>query len=227
MQSEPQHNAAHHWNGLHVNERFRPVYPSESVVRFLMGRFRERLSAGQRLCALDIGVGGGRHTRLLCELGFDTSGVDISAAGLKHTEELLARLGLHASLKQGPMTELPFETNAFDAAISYGVFYYGTESDMRQAIAELYRVLKAGGQAFVVMRTTDDFRYGKGEALEPDTYVIKIAETNEEGTVQHFLSESALRAAFAVFSGVEFERMEYTFSARTAKDSDWLISLMK
>ena len=125
------------------------------------------------------------------------------------------------------MTELPFESNSFDAAISYGVFNYGTAEDMRGAIDELHRVLKVGGQGFVVLRTTDDFRYGKGQALEEDTCLLTISETNEVGTVQHFLSEPTVRASFAAFSDLEFEKTETTFSARTAKNSDWLISLRK
>ncbi|HZW30748.1 MAG TPA: class I SAM-dependent methyltransferase [Isosphaeraceae bacterium] len=227
MQADRYHDPARHWDGLHVLERFRPIYPSEAVVRFLLSGFRERLQQGPRLSALDIGVGGGRHTRLLCELGFDTSGVDISAEGLKQTEDLLARLGFQATLKSAAMTELPFESNSFDVVISYGVFYYGTAADMRRAIAEVHRVLKAGGRAFVVVRTTDDFRHGKGQLLEEDTYLLTISETNEEGTVQHFLSEPALRAAFAAFAGLEFEKMEVSFAARTAKNSDWLISVVK
>ena len=227
MQSEQYHDPARHWDGLHVSERFRPIYPTEAVVRFLMRGFRESLQDGSRLSALDIGVGGGRHTRLLCDLGFDTLGVDISAEALKQTEALLVNLGFKPTLKRARMTELPFESNSFDAAISYGVFCYATAEDMRGAIAELHRVLKVGGQAFVVLRTTDDFRHGKGEALEPDTYILNISETNEEGTVQHFLSETAVPASFAAFSDLEFEKAETTFAARTAKNSDWLISLRK
>jgi SAM-dependent methyltransferase len=227
MKSEQYHYPARHWDGLHVSERFRPIYPSDGVVRFLLSRFREGFQDGCRLSALDIGVGGGRHTRLLCELGFDTFGIDISAEGVRQTEVLLAGLGFKPTLKQAPMTELPFESNSFDAAVSYGVFYYGTAEDMRGAIDELHRVLKVGGQAFVVLRTTDDQRYGKGQALEPDTYLLTISETNEEGTVQHFLSEPAVPALFAAFSDLEFEKTETTLSARTAKNSDWLISLRK
>jgi ubiquinone/menaquinone biosynthesis C-methylase UbiE len=77
------------------------------------------------------------------------------------------------------MTDLPFESDVFDAAVAYGVFYYGTRAEMRKAIGELHRVLKPGGQAFVVLRTTDDYRYGKGEALEPDTFLLEIARNSD------------------------------------------------
>src|SRR5947209_9783562 len=120
MQSQQHHDPARHWDVLHSSERFRPTYPSEAVVRFLMGEFRERLQAGVRLAALDIGVGGGRHTRLLCELGFDVRGIDISAEGLKQTGSLLEKLGFYPILKRSSMTGLPFESDAFDAALAYG-----------------------------------------------------------------------------------------------------------
>jgi SAM-dependent methyltransferase len=227
MQSGKYHDPARHWDGLHASERFRPIYPSEAVVRFLSGRFRERLTNGCRLSALDIGVGGGRHTKLLCELGFDTSGIDISAEGLKHTQALLASLGFSPILKRAPMTELPIEPNSFDGVVSYGVFNYGTAEDMRGAIGELHRVLKVGGHGFVVLRTTEDYRYGKGQPLEEDTFLLTISETNEEGTVQHFLSEPELRASFGAFADLEFEKAETTFRARTAKNSDWLIAVTK
>jgi hypothetical protein len=105
MQSELYHDPARHWDGLHAHERFRPIYPSEAVVRFLLGRFRARLQDGDRLTALDIGVGGGRNTRSLCEIGFDTFGIDVSAEGLKQTEGLLVRLGFKPTLKPARMTD--------------------------------------------------------------------------------------------------------------------------
>jgi SAM-dependent methyltransferase len=220
------HDPARHWDALHAEARFRPVYPSEVVVRFL-SRFRGPLRSGLRLKSLDIGVGGGRHTRLLCDLGFDTSGVDISMEGLERTRSLLAALGHHADLKKASMADLPFPDDSFDVAVSYGVFNYGRPGEMRQAVSELYRVLKGGGQALVVQRTCDDYRYGKGELLEPDTFLLSISETNEQGTIQNFLSEMALRSSFAGFSRLDYERTETTFACRMAKNSDWLITVEK
>jgi hypothetical protein len=86
-------DSASHWDALHRQEWFRPVYPSEYVVRFPVGRFRDALARGERPRALDIGFGGGRHLRLLCELGFEASGVAISREGLDHARAMLARLG--------------------------------------------------------------------------------------------------------------------------------------
>jgi SAM-dependent methyltransferase len=226
MDPQPINDAARHWDALHREERFRPLYPSEAVVRFL-SRFHAPLRSGRALTALDIGVGGGRHTRLLCDLGFRTCGVDISEEGLERTRSLLADMGHTPELRKAAMTELPFPNDSFHVALAYGVFYYGTSAAMQRAIDELHRVLVGGGEALVVHRTCDDYRYGKGECLEPDTFRLSISDTNEQDTIQHFLSELALRAAFAAFSRLEYERTETTFAARTAKHSDWLITVVK
>ena len=49
IQSEGYHDPARHWDELHSSERFRPTYPGEPVVRFLMAGFRDRLQAGTGL----------------------------------------------------------------------------------------------------------------------------------------------------------------------------------
>ena len=225
LQSERYHYPARHWDGLHASERFCHL-PERGRGPVSHGRFRESLRDGCPLSALDIGVGGGRHTRLLCELGFETFGVDVSAEGLKQTAAMLAG-GLHAHLEAGADDRVAIRVGLVRRRHLLRGLLLRDRRGHAAAMDELHRVLKAGGEAFVVLRTTDDFRHGKGEALEPDTYLLKISETNEEGTVQHFLSEAAVPAMFAGFAHLEFEKTETTFAARMAKNSDWLISLRK
>jgi ubiquinone/menaquinone biosynthesis C-methylase UbiE len=213
------------WDNLHAQPRFRPRYPNEHVVRFLVRNFAEADRA--RLQALDIGVGGGRHTKLLCDLGFQTSGIDFSREGLKHCQAWLESEHQQAVLKHATFEALPFPDASFDAVVVYGVYNYGNERAMRQGIAELHRTLKLGGRAFVMVRTTADYRHGKGECLEPDTFRLSIADTNELGTVQHFLSERAVPEAFGAFAEVAFEKTETTFDQRRAVNSDWLIEVRK
>lgn len=215
--------AAAFWDSVHAQERFRPVYPNENVVRFLAARAKER--AGGR--ALDIGVGGGRHSLLLCNLGFDVDGVDISAEGLRHARDVIAAAAQRARLQEAPMHALPVEDGTFDIVVSFGVFYYGTAADGRAAVAELHRVLKPGAEAFVVTRGTTDYRCGQGEALGDNAYRLTIGDTNEAGTVQHFLSEADVEDVYSGFAGLSFELAERTFSQRTRRDSDWLITVRK
>jgi SAM-dependent methyltransferase len=215
-----------HWDQLHEKPRFRPLYPTDHVVRFLMGN-RELLEKHYPALFLDIGVGGGRHTKLAAELGFHAFGIDISFVGLKHARERLHATKLHAGLAHASMLALPFRDSSFTAVLSYGVFYYGTGDEMRQAIAELHRVLVPGGKAFVVLRTTDDYRFGKGERLAHNTFRLNISETNELHTTEHFVGLDDIPAYFAKFSQVSFEKTETTFGDRSGVNSDWLITAEK
>jgi ubiquinone/menaquinone biosynthesis C-methylase UbiE len=221
------YNPASFWDQLHEQPRFRPVYPSEHVVRFLMQHFRPAMQSKKSLKIMDIGGGGGRHIHLLCELGLAAYGIDISLTGLRYTQARIAERRWNAGLAQASMVALPFQPATFDAVISYGVYYYGKQTDMRAAIQEVHRLLKKGGKAFVVLRTAADYRYGKGEPIEPDTFRISIRETNEEGTIQHFLREEAVFEYFSSFSRVDLEKAETTFLQRQAVNSDWLVTAEK
>ena len=215
------------WDHLHEQLRFRPVYPNENVVRFIMRNFQKVILKQDGIKTLDLGVGGGRHTKLLCELGFNVFGLDISMNGLNHTRKRIANDNLTVDLTQASMIQLPFKKCSFDAIISYGVFNYGNQIEMQTAIQEVHRILRPNGKAFVMLRTTDDYRFGKGEQLEPNTFILKIRETNEYGTIQHFLDEKAVREYFSAFSKLEFERTETTFMQLEAVNSDWLITVEK
>jgi SAM-dependent methyltransferase len=163
----------------------------------------------------------------LCELGFQTFGVDISDEGLRHCRAWLDSLHYHATLQRASMSRLPFAGGCFDLAISSSVYYYADAAGMAEAVAELHRVLVKGGRALVVLRSVDDYRYGKGEALEAKTFRLEIDDTNERGTVQHFLDEADVPVLFRQFSEVQFEKTEMTFHDRQAANSDWLITVRK
>ncbi|MCS6775825.1 MAG: class I SAM-dependent methyltransferase [Chloroherpetonaceae bacterium] len=214
-----------HWDALHALPRFRPRYPNEHVVRFLMTHFAVEERATCRI--LDIGVGGGRHTRLLCELGFQAFGVDISTEGLFQTERMLQEAGFSAELCRAEMTQLPFPDHWFHGAISAGVFCYADNEALPRAVAELHRVLRPDGVAFVILRSDRDYRYGKGDPLAPHTFRLTIEETNEYGLVQRFLPEEEVAPLFAAFREVRYELTETTFDARRKRNSDWLITVRK
>lgn len=211
------------WDQLHANPRFRPLYPNDHVVRFLMGS--RGLIKNGRARFLDIGVGAGRHCKLASDLGFEPFGIDTSFIGLQH-----ARLRLDATtnfLAQASMLALPFADSSFNVVLSFGVFYYGTADEMKQAIAETHRVLGPDGRALIVLRTLEDHRFGKGKKLEHNTFQLDIADTNELGTIEHFVGAADIEPYFSAFSKIFFEKTETTSANRTHLDSDWLITLEK
>jgi len=219
-------DSSSHWDHLHESPRFRPIYPNDHVVRFLMSS-RELLVKYHPARFLDIGSGAGRHTTLAAELGFQAFGIDLSFVGLQHARERVLAANLHASLAQASMLALPYRDCSFAAVLSYGVFYYGTAHEMRQALAEVRRILVNGGRAFVVLRTTDDYRFGKGLLLGHNTFQLNISDTNEFHTTQHFLAADDILVYFAKFGQVSFEKTETTFGNRSGVNSDWLITVEK
>ena len=218
-------DASLHWDQLHKNPRFRPQYPSDHVVRFLMGSRPLLENGGARF--LDIGVGAGRHCALATDLGFEPYGVDTSFVGLQHARQRRCETAPRHLLAQASMLALPFADSSFKLLLSFGVFYYGTANEMKQAIAEAHRVLAPGGKALIVLRTVDDYRFGKGKKLSHNTFQLDIADTNELGTVQHFIAAEDINLYFSAFSHVTFEKTETTSANCTRLDSDWLITVEK
>ena len=188
---------------------------------------RELLEKHHPARFLDIGSGAGRHTKLAAELGFRAFGMDLSFVGLQHARQRLLTAGLQGSLSQASMLALPYMDCSFAVVLSYGVFYYGTADEMKQALAEVHRILVPGGKAFAVLRTTDDYRFGKGVRLGHNTFQLRITETNELHSTQHFLAADEVPAYFAKFAQVSFEKTETTFGNRSGINSDWLITVEK
>jgi ubiquinone/menaquinone biosynthesis C-methylase UbiE len=215
------------WEVLHSQPRFRPQYPNESVVRFMFANFPTDLEQRKQLKILDVGCGGGRHVKLFAEQGFAAYGTDLSGEGIRQTKIMFAKHNLTAELMQCDMTKLPYDNNFFDGAISFGVFYYSDSKKVKKAISELYRTLKDGGRALINMRTTNDYRFGKGEQMEENTFILTISETNEEGMPVHFLTEEAVYEYFSQFSRINLERYEYTYDNLKQLNSDWIITIEK
>ncbi|MGH9529385.1 MAG: class I SAM-dependent methyltransferase [Terriglobales bacterium] len=220
------HDPAKHWDHLHQNPRFRPSYPSDHVVRFMVGS-RARMENNDHARFLDIGVGAGRHTKLAADLAFIPFGIDISLVGLQHAQERLRQGNVRPHLAEASMLALPFKDASFEVVLSYGVFYYGTAAEMKRGIQEAHRVLRPGGRAFVVLRTADDCRFAKGDQIEANTYRLTITHTNELGTVQHFLTAGDIPSYFSEFSRLNFEKSETTFANQQFLNSDWLITAEK
>jgi SAM-dependent methyltransferase len=218
--------ASSHWDELHEKPRFRPVYPTDHVVRFLMAN-RDLLEKHHPARFLDIGMGAGRHTKLAAEQKFQAFGMDFSIVGVQHARERLLAAGLQGGLAQASMLALPYRDCSFAVVVSYGVFNYGTADEMKQAVAEVHRILVPGGKAFVMLRTTDDYRFGKGTQLGHNTFQLNISETNELHSTQHFLAAEDVPVYFANFSQVIFEKTETSFGNRSRLDSDWLITVEK
>lgn len=130
---------------------------------------------------LDVGCGGGRRLLYLAEQGVEVYGTDRSAAGLTISRERLEKEGLKATLRRCDMIEVPFLDEFFDAVLSVYVLHH-----VGKAVGEIRRALKGGGLFFANLCGEGDHKEGKGERLEPGTYIRDSGI--EAGMPHHFFT---------------------------------------
>jgi ubiquinone/menaquinone biosynthesis C-methylase UbiE len=81
--------------------------------------------------------------------GAQAVGIDLTVTAVELTRERLALEGLSAEVMHGDAECLPFESDTFDIVYSYGVLHHSP--DTAKAVQEVYRVLKPGGEARIMI----------------------------------------------------------------------------
>ncbi|WP_255414983.1 class I SAM-dependent methyltransferase [Cohnella sp. AR92] len=212
------------WDLVHSIERLRLKYPSEQVVRFIKSNFSSDISNTR---ILDLGCGSGRHVAYLLGAGYQVAGMDISQESVACTQSIIASNGWSADVVQGSMTQLPYKDQSFDGLICHGVLLYLKVIDIQAAINEMFRVMKPGARALIVVRSVKDMRYGKGDELGDNTFLITDNFTNEEGMVMHFFTEEEIRSLFASFTNVQVGISEMSMKSLEDYNSDYIIIVTK
>lgn len=101
---------------------------------------------------LEIGVGLGADHQQLAEAGADLFGVDLTKRALFNTTMRFKAMGLNTKLANVDAENQPFKSDSFDAVYSWGVLH--VTPDTPKAIDEVYRILKPGGTAKIMIYQT-------------------------------------------------------------------------
>lgn len=120
--------------------RFRKKAPDE-VEEFLRGKKGK---------ILDLGCGSGRN--LIVNPNMEYYGVDFSEEMLKFSEERAKELGVRAVFFKADIgrEELPFPSDFFDCAVFISALHcIETAKARKNALKEMHRVLKKGGEALI------------------------------------------------------------------------------
>ncbi|MBV9987979.1 MAG: class I SAM-dependent methyltransferase [Chitinophagaceae bacterium] len=104
-------------------------------------------SGGKRV--LEIGVGLGADHQQFAKAGADLYGIDLTERAIANTKKRFSLFGLKSSLSVGDAEALKFEDNFFDIVYSWGVIHHSP--DTPRAVSEIFRVLKPGGEARVMI----------------------------------------------------------------------------
>jgi ubiquinone/menaquinone biosynthesis C-methylase UbiE len=112
--------------------------------------------AGKRV--LEIGSGSGAHSALFKRYGAVVTAVDITAERVAATSrKLRLTTGEHGLAYQADAENLPFRDGVFDIVYSNGVLHHSPDTE--QCIAEVYRVLKPGGRAVIMLYSRHSAQY--------------------------------------------------------------------
>lgn len=98
---------------------------------------------------LEIGCGPGVDLVQFSWAGAKVSGIDISPHSVDLAQKWLSISGCTAEVQVGDAERLPYEDGQFDFVYSWGVLHH--TPDTRQAVSEIYRVLKPGAQVCIML----------------------------------------------------------------------------
>ncbi|WP_412537949.1 class I SAM-dependent methyltransferase [Longispora sp. K20-0274] len=118
---------------------------TEPFSRAMIGTFAELVRATGNLRAADVGCGPGHLTAMLCELGLDAVGLDLSPGMLDHARRA------HPALRfqEARMESLPIADGALGGVLAHYSMIHTPPADLPPLLAEQARVLAPGGLLLV------------------------------------------------------------------------------
>ena len=153
---------------------------------------------------LEVGVGMGADHAEFARNGPRTlTGIDLTPRAIDHTRTRLGILDCTSRLLVGDAENLPFPDESFDLVYSWGVLHHSP--DTVRAIREVYRVLRRGGRARIMIYHSRSIvgallwmRYGL-LARHPGVGLEKIYAEHLESPGTKAYSVRDAQAMFAMF----------------------------
>lgn len=106
---------------------------------------------------LEIGCGNGADGVLLARAGANYTGVDLTPAAVEASRKHFAVLNLLGIFQVENAEHLSFPEASFDWVYSYGVLHHTPHPE--KTFAEIFRVLRPGGKAFLMLYHKNSFNY--------------------------------------------------------------------
>ena len=123
------------------------LYRRSRLTRYPIPAFPLPASEGGTL--LDIGCNWGRWTIAGARAGYRATGLDPKAKAIDAARRVADQLGVESDYVVGDGRHLPFDDDSFDVVFSYSVLQHLPKADVRTVVAEIRRVLRSGGTAWL------------------------------------------------------------------------------
>jgi SAM-dependent methyltransferase len=139
------------------------------------------LAAEGRTRILEVGLGPGRDAVALQAAGLTVAGVDLSGEHVRLAREA----GIDARV--APAQELPYGDDSFDAVWCMSVLMHMPDDDLREALAEMSRVLVPGGVAAYGMWGGDDVAgVNPDDTIDPPRYFNRRSERTVRALIEEY-----------------------------------------
>ena len=177
---------------------------------------------------LEIGPGAGGHSALFARHGAIMTSADITFSRAQSTRakfDLMGNMADGSLALQSDAENLPFADNAFDIVYSNGVLHH--TPDTEKAIAEVYRVLKPGGQAVIMLYCKDSWHYWinmflgvgilTGKVFSGPGWLGRVTEWGGkdaqaiENPITRCYTAGGIRRLFAPFENLSLRKSEFYF----------------
>lgn len=170
-------------------------FPVEYITRFF---FKEALHQLQGR-VLELGCGNGNNLMLFYQYGWEVTGIDCSINLIEqanHNFLMIEKeygLANFRNLHVDDMLKFVecYSGAPFDVLLLPHSIYYLHYAEILRLLQLLRdrQILTPAALLFLTVRTLDDYRFGRGEAIGPNSYRLDIEETGEKGCVNTFFAE--------------------------------------
>lgn len=174
---------------------------------------------------LEIGLGYGTLSQLIASTGCDYFGLDIATNPVKMVQYRLSQLGKKNKEEQiqvGSALGIPHHDESFDYVYSIGCLHH--TGNLTQSLSEVFRVLKPGGKAIIMLYNRNSFRQlvqvpwqkfkqffnrqKKAKNQNFSTFVRSLYDSNAVGEAAphtDYVSSRQVRNLLSNFSTVDIE----------------------
>lgn len=202
-----------------------------SYYPYLKGYVPPNLSGTQ---VLEIGLGFGTLGQLLASRGGEYHGVDIAAGPVSVMKRRIGALGQpEEQVQQASALDLPYADASFDSVYSIGCLHH--TGDLQRSISEVYRVLRPGGRAVVMLYNRHSLRRlafglvhrlrgGNSQTFDDEMRVVYDAHPEGSGAPHtDFVSRGEVKRLFSQFSHVRIDAQNFD-GFRFGLERKWFLS---
>jgi len=143
----------------------------------------------------------------LAQRGFSVTAIDLTPNALAVAREFATHRGVTIDFRLGNAEELDLPDQSFDAVYSFGVLHH--TPDIERSVAEVHRVLRPGGTAYVML-------YHRYSLVNLVHWALRLPyesprDRKDHCPVVYTFSRSGVRRLFRDFSAVHVHS-DYPFT---------------